>query len=239
MDQVEVSDVNEQFLDEFLEALQSAINQMSADGIRISFVTSKGRELGKYMADILDEEWKQNRGVEIASVGIASISYDEESTKLINMRNQGAMLSDPTIREGYVQGSVARGMEAAGSNAAGSVSGFMGMGMSMQGGSGVMGAASEANLRQMEMNRQHAQAAGTAGMAAATWICSCGTENTGKYCAECGKPMPTAWTCSCGTENTGKFCTECGKPAPAAPWTCSCGAVNTGKFCAECGKPKA
>lgn len=76
MDQVEVSDVNEQFLDEFLEALQSAINQMSADGIRISFVTSKGRELGKYMADILDEEWKQNRGVEIASVGIASISYD-------------------------------------------------------------------------------------------------------------------------------------------------------------------
>ena len=138
MDQVEVSDVNEQFLDEFLEALQSAINQMSADGIRISFVTSKGRELGKYMADILDEEWKQNRGVEIASVGIASISYDEESTKLINMRNQGAMLSDPTIREGYVQGSVARGMEAAGSNAAGSVSGFMGMGMSMQGGSGVM-----------------------------------------------------------------------------------------------------
>lgn len=65
MDQVEVSDVNEQFLDEFLEALQSAINQMSADGIRISFVTSKRRELGKYMADILDEEWKQNRGVEI------------------------------------------------------------------------------------------------------------------------------------------------------------------------------
>lgn len=235
MDQVEVSDVNEQFLDEFLEALQSAINQMSADGIRISFVTSKGRELGKYMADILDEEWKQNRGVEIASVGIASISYDEESTKLINMRNQGAMLSDPTIREGYVQGSVARGMEAAGSNAAGSVSGFMGMGMSMQSGSGVMGAASEANLRQMEMNRQHAQA----DMAAATWICSCGTENTGKFCAECGKPMPTAWICSCGTENTGKFCTECGKPAPAAPWTCSCGAVNTGKFCAECGKPKA
>ena len=56
MAQVEVSDVNEQFLDEFLEALQSAINQMSADGIRISFVTSKGRELGKYMADILDEE---------------------------------------------------------------------------------------------------------------------------------------------------------------------------------------
>ena len=239
MAQVEVSDVNEQFLDEFLEALQSAINQMSADGTRISFVTSKGRELGKYMSNILDEDWKQNRGVEIASVGIASISYDDASTKLINMRNQGAMLSDPTIREGYVQGSVARGMEAAGSNAAGSVSGFMGMGMGMQAGAGVMGAASEANIRQMEMNRQQQAQATQQNTASNGWTCSCGATNTGKFCSECGKPMPTTWTCSCGAVNTGKFCTECGKPAPEVPWICSCGAVNTGKFCSECGKPKA
>lgn len=32
------------------------------------------------------------RGMEIQSVGIASVSYDEESQKLINMRNEGAML---------------------------------------------------------------------------------------------------------------------------------------------------
>ena len=132
------------------------------------------------MSNILDEDWKQNRGVEIASVGIASISYDDASTKLINMRNQGAMLSDPTIREGYVQGSVARGMEAAGSNAAGSVSGFMGMGMGMQAGAGVMGAASEANIRQMEMNRQQAQAA-QQNTASNGWTCSCGAVNTGKF----------------------------------------------------------
>ena len=40
MDHVEITDINEQYLSEFLEALQSAINQMSADGTRISFVTS-------------------------------------------------------------------------------------------------------------------------------------------------------------------------------------------------------
>lgn len=91
-DYVEMDFLNEQFLDEFLEALQSSINQMSADGVRISLVASKARELGKYMAVTLDEEWKQIRGMEIQSVGIASISYDEESTKLIHMRNQGAML---------------------------------------------------------------------------------------------------------------------------------------------------
>ena len=44
-DHVEISDVNEQYMAEFLEALQASINQMSADGIRISYVPSKGREL--------------------------------------------------------------------------------------------------------------------------------------------------------------------------------------------------
>ena len=55
---VEISQINEQYLAEFLEALQSSINQMSADGTRISYVSSKGRELSKYMAQTLDEEWK-------------------------------------------------------------------------------------------------------------------------------------------------------------------------------------
>ena len=68
------------------------------------------------------------RGIEVQSVGIASISYDEESQKLIQMRNQGAMLSDAAIREGYVQGAMARGFEAAGSNANGSAAGFVGIG---------------------------------------------------------------------------------------------------------------
>ena len=68
-DHVEITEINEQYLSEFLEALQASINQMSADGIRISYVSSKGRELSKYMADTLDEEWNALRGMEIQSVG--------------------------------------------------------------------------------------------------------------------------------------------------------------------------
>ncbi len=238
-DQVEVSDINEQFLFEFLEALQSSINQMSADGIRISYVTSRSRELGEYMSDTLDEEWRQKRGIEIVSVGIGSVSYDETSTKLINMRNEGAMLSDPTVREGYVQGSIARGMEAAGSNANGSMAGFMGMGAGMQAGGGFMGTASAANMQQMEMMRQQQAAAGaqqqpnaqqqTAGFDQQTFQTSA---------AGASQQQPASWTCACGAVNTGKFCPECGKPAPSAEWTCSCGSVNKGKFCPNCGKPR-
>ncbi len=208
-DHIEVLDINGQYLSEFLEALQSSINQMSADGIRISYVASKGRELGQYMSDVLDDQWRAGRGIEIQSVGIASISYDEDSKSLIQMRNQGAMLSDPGIREGYVQGAAARGIEAAGSNTNGSLAGFMGMGMGMNTAGGFMGAASAANANQMQMN----QAAKNAG-------------------------AQETWTCSCGSVNTGKFCPDCGSKKPEGPWTCGCGAVNTGKFCSECGKPR-
>ena len=203
---VKLNDINEQYLSEFLEALQSAIGQMSVDGIRISHIQSKGRELGKYMADILDAEWKQMRGMEVQSVGIASISYDEESQKLINMRNQGVMLSDAAIREGYVQGSIARGMEAAGSNSAGAAAAFMGMGVGMNAAGGFMSSASATNMAQMQMQAQQAASAGS-------WTCECGAVNTGKFCGECGKPaQKKEWFCTeCGAKNTGKFCSECGK----------------------------
>ena len=241
--QVEIEDINEQYLAEFLEALQSAINQMSADGIRISYVASKGRELGKYMADTLDGDWNRMRGMEIQAVGIASVSYDEKSTELINMRNEGAMLSDPTVREGYLQGHVARGLEAAGSNANGSMAGFMGMGVGMQAAGSAMGAASAANMQQMQMRHasqtsaQHGQ-----NMQKPSWVCACGAQNSGKFCSECGQPQPKdlkGWTCSCGQVNSGKFCSECGAPKPEqkGAWTCACGAVNSGKFCSECGSP--
>ena len=125
MDHVSIVDIQKLYIAEFLTAVQTAVNKMSMDGIRISHVTSKAMELANYMGEVLDESWNEKRGMQIESVGINSITYDEQSKKLIDMRNQGAMLSDPLIREGYVQGSVARGLEAAGSNSAGSAAGFL------------------------------------------------------------------------------------------------------------------
>ncbi|MBQ9071519.1 MAG: SPFH domain-containing protein [Clostridia bacterium] len=234
---VDIADINEQYLSEFLEALTAAINRMSADGIRISYVASKSRELSQYMATELDSAWREMRGIEVQSVGIASVSYDEESKELINMRNRGAMLSDATVREGYVQGSVARGIEAAGSNSAGSAQGFFGVGMGMSGSAGFMGAATETNRRAMENDAAKKASANS-------WTCACGNENTGKFCSECGKEMPSKkekWVCSCGAENSGKFCSECGAAKPASEWVCECGNVNSAssKFCSECGKRKA
>ena len=213
---VEMQDINEQYLSEFLDALQSTMNQMSMEGIRISHVASKGRELSKYMATTLDEEWRQMRGFEVQSVGISSISYDDESKELINMRNKGAMLGDPSVREGYVQGSVARGLEAAGSNEGGATGAFLGMGLGPQAGGGFMGAASASNQNQMNQQQQQNQEAQKASPGD-NWFCTeCGAKNSGAFCGECGnkKASAPASQCSnCGFKPEGdipNFCPECG-----------------------------
>lgn len=248
---VDINDINEQYLNEFLEALQAAINQMSADGTRISFVTSKARELSKYMANVLDEEWNQNRGMQVQSVGIGSLSYDEESQKLINMRNQGAMLSDPSVREGYVQGAIARGVEAAGSNTAGAGAAFMGVGLGMNAAGNMAGAFSASNQQQMQYQQAQQQAQQQQAQQGG-WKCSCGVTNGDNmaFCPGCGskkpapKPAEGGWTCSCGATNGANmaFCPNCGskKPAEAAAKSAfcpNCGAklADGAKFCVECG----
>lgn len=240
-DRIEIKDLSEQLFNEFMDALQSAINQMSVDGVRISAISSKSRELSKYMSKTLDEDWTELRGIEVCSVGIASISYDDQSKALIEMRNKGAMMSDPTIREGFVQSSIAQGLQSAGSNTAGAGNAFMAMNMGMGGAGGFMNAASQTNAAQMQA-QQAQQAQQAASQAAAnTWKCSCGAENTGNFCNNCGskKPAPAGeWTCSCGTKNTGKFCGNCGAKNPNEEWTCSCGTVNKGNFCNNCGSKR-
>ena len=225
-DYVEFADISEQYASEFLQALQSSINQMSADGTRISHVTSKALELGKYMASALDQDWNQMRGMEIQAVGIASISYDEKSQELINLRNEGAMLSDPNVQRGYMVGHMARGMEAAGSNEGGAMNAFLGMGMGMNMQGNILG--------QMPVGTPQQPVQAMPQMAAAM-----ASQPVAPQPVAAPQPAAGTWTCACGNVNSGKFCPECGNPAPAADWTCACGAVNSGKFCSECGKPRA
>lgn len=223
-DRVDIAEINEQYVSEFLEALQSAINQMSADGQRISFLSSKARELGKYMAQVLDEDWGINRGMEIQSVALASISYDEKSQELINLRNEGAMLSDPSIAQGFMVKNMSEGVKAAGSNSAGAMQGFMGVGIGASAMGNMMNGFTQMNQSIQQQNMQ--QGAFMGGVAQP---------------AQPTQSAQAGWTCSCGAVNTGNFCSNCGsaKPVVAGPWTCSCGAVNTGNFCSNCGNPKA
>lgn len=220
---VEYSEVKAQYNEEFVSALGAAINQYSADGERISYIKSKQRKLGQYMAQTLDDEWTQNRGMEVFSVA-ADVSYTEDSQELINMRNKGAMMSDAAVQQGYVAANISEGLKDAGSNANGAMAGFMGMGIGMNAGGNILGGYQQnPHYNNQQPNGvaqapapQQAQPVQTAAPSANSWTCACGAINTGKFCPECGQPKPEApkkrFCTNCGYElNPGaKFCPECG-----------------------------
>jgi len=241
---------------EFISALQPAFARISELNIRPSAIPAHAEELSDAMNTALTKKWTELRGLAVVSIALNPITLSDEDTQMIKQMQRNAAMRDPTMAAATLVGAQAQAMQSAASNPNGAMMGFMGMNMAGQ--AGGMNAQNLFAMGQQQQMQQQVQqqmqqaqqpAGGTAGAAAGadSWTCECGTKNTGKFCANCGKPKPApkpaadSWTCECGTVNTGKFCANCGKPKPAPKadgWTCSCGTVNKGKFCMNCGKPK-
>lgn len=216
---------------EFISALTPSIGKLSALGIRPSAIPAHNAEIEDELRNQLADEWKNARGIEVKSIALNPIDLPEDQAKLITDAQRAAILRDPTMAAATLVGSQAAAMEAAANNSAGAMTGFMGLGMAMNNGSGI--------------NASNLYAMGEKPKKAGEWKCSCGAVSVGKFCAECGSKKPESrtentWKCSCGNLASGKFCAECGskKPADADGWTCSCGTVNKSKFCSECGGKK-
>ena len=223
---------------ELLTALQPAFAKISEMGIRYSALPGHTLELADALNEQLSSKWRDLRGMEIVSFGVSSVKANEEDEQMIKELQRNAAFMDPTRAAAHLVGAQASAMQAAASNtAAGPAMAFMGMNQAA--------AAGGVNARDLYQMGGQQTAAQPQAAPAAGWTCSCGhTGNTGKFCAECGKPRPEApavWVCSCGAKNSGKFCSECGRPRPAAKCA-NCGFVpadptNPPKFCPECGKP--
>ena len=225
--------IDGQLKSELMTALQPALAKISALGIRYSELPAHTTELADALNEVLSKKWGDLRGIEIVSFGVSNVNISEEDQAYIKELQRDAAFRNPNMAAAHMLGSQATALKDAAKNAAGSAVGFMGMNMT-----GGFAGTQAADL--YKMGAAQAPAAPDQ-PAAGGWTCSCGhAGNTGKFCAECGKPRPeeSSWTCSCGAKNTGKFCSECGKPKPAADWTCSCGTVNKGKFCSNCGSPR-
>jgi membrane protease subunit (stomatin/prohibitin family) len=181
----------------------------------ISFQTDKLAEL---LNEALTAKWREGRGIEIVNFGITCTATPEDELRIKQLQTS-AVMRDPTMAAASLVNAQSDAMRTAAGNTGGAMTGFMGMGMA-----GMAGGMNPQNLFAMGQ-QQGGQPPASPPPATPPGPAS---------------SSATAWTCSCGhAGNTGKFCAECGKPAPAAAWTCSCGhAGNTGKFCAECGKPQ-
>lgn len=215
-----VEDFTQQYQSEFMEALQVSIANLSISGTRITHLPAKGSELSSHMDQVLDDKWKSLRGIDIISVGINAITYTEDSKAILQERNKGSVLSDPNIRQGYVQGSVARGFENAGSNEAGAGNTFIGMGMGANAAGGMFGEMTKANQEQIQQENQRISESQSNQnhQMAGSWTCAeCNTNNVGNYCSNCGNKKPE--------QKTGGFCSNCGfKFEGEKP-----------KFCPNCG----
>jgi len=219
--------IDSQLKTELLTALQPAFARISAQHIDYTELPGRTLELADALNDVLSKKWRDLRGIEIVSFGVSSVRANEDDEEKLQK-----------IQMGMAAEAQADAMRLAAQNEGGGAAmGMFGMQMAGQAGAGLYQQAAQlAAQRQAFQQRPAAPAAGT-------WTCACGTENTGKFCQNCGKskPAPAAtgtWTCTCGATNTGKFCQNCGKPRPAGDWVCSCGTTNTGKFCQNCGKPR-
>ncbi|HKM32812.1 MAG TPA: SPFH domain-containing protein [Oscillospiraceae bacterium] len=251
-----LSDLAEQYINEFLMAYTTALASLSADSVLVSDIPIKTMELGQYMAEVLDNEWLSKRGFLIHSVGIASISFDEKTDKLLEQYGSDSILFDPNARAARMTAGMAAGLEAAGSNEGGAMMGFAGMAMGMNAASG-MGVMP--NQQQAYPQQGQVPPPPTVNVAAATtqpttsgWDCSsCGKNmpNEAVFCAECGnkKPEPASsdkWECSCGNITEDNFCSKCGnKRAEQASYKCSNCSWEPAdpkappKFCPKCGDP--
>ena len=201
--------IDTQLKTEFVSALQPAFGKLSALGLRPNEIVTHNTELEEAMNEALSAKWRDLRGLEVVTVALGSVTLPDEDAELIKNAQRAAILRDPTMAAATLTGATADAMRAAASNENGAMAGFMGMGMAMNAAGG-MGAQ---NLYAMGA-QQNAQNAAAPAPAAGAWTCECGTQNTGNFCTNCGKPKSTGWTCACGTQNTGNFCTNCGKPKP-------------------------
>ena len=242
-DEYEFGDeLEQQMKSEFLDKLQPAFARISEMGIRYSALPGRTTEISDAMKELLSPEWGEARGLEVVKVAISSVTANEEDEKMIKEMQRNVAFMDPARAMAHTVGANAAAMQAAASNTAGAMTGFMGMGMAQNMGGGTMQA-----LAGMVQQQAQQQAPAASAQPAAGWTCSCGAVATGKFCTECGSPKPAAdgWTCACGAVNKGKFCPECGakKPAGVPQYKCDkCGwepekGTNPPKFCPECGDP--
>ena len=241
--------IDSQLRTELLTKLQPAFAKISAMGVRYSEVPAHTTEIAKELDELLTEEWKEHRGIEIETFGVSSVTLREEDEQIIKEAQRNAINRDPNMAAATLVGAQAQAMQDAANNegGAGAFMGFAGMNMAQnagaaqasglfqQAGATSSGQRTDIDGTSAQMQANQASMGGAAAGAATGTAGSASPGSTAGTTAGVGE-----WVCECQEVNKGNFCGNCGKPRPVARgvWTCDCGQENTGNFCGNCGKPR-
>lgn len=216
----------DQFLADFLQALQPALAKVAGQKISYDMLPGSVNEISSAVKDCLEDTWG-SQGINVVRVSIASATPTEESAKSIKAAQGDRLYAmNPAMQGARANAAASEAIKDAAKNENGAMSGFMGMGMINQGGA-MFGANISADSQQKEQLDEVKVVGG--GVAEKPQEEEIKEEKEGVKCPKCG------------TLITGKFCSECGEPKPEEPKEKKCPKCGTianpnAKFCTECGE---
>lgn len=252
--------IEEKFRSDLLTNLQPAFAEVAKKKIMYDELPGYTAEIADALNAKMSPKWAQVDGLSIVQFGINSVTARDEDVERLQKFQSSRVYGNVNMAAGELASAqadalrgIGEGMKKGGGDNASGMMAFMAMN-----GAQSAGGVNAGQLFQMgaQQNQQQPVAA-TNDIPVGTivsedelkkmnaWKCACGTENTGKFCRECGtvKPARITWMCDCGSENVGKFCNNCGKPKPPEvdKYKCNkCGwepedITKPPKFCPECG----
>ena len=214
-DEYKKQEIDEQLHTEIMAAFANVMNSLGSDKYKIEAMElqNKTDEIKQIMDEEVFDKSIRDRGLQLVSFSVASVSFDEESKQKIDNYELGG---DQYSQQGAITGSYAEAIKDAANNANGPATGMMGIGMMNMASGGMFGAVGGNHLEYMKPqtlkeDEPKAEEANVEGVKCP----NCGNIIKGNFCTECGTKKP---------ENQDKFFSKCG--AKANP---------NAKFCMECG----
>ena len=190
----------EQMRTEVMSVFQNVLNELGTEKYKVPVLElpSQTDEIKELMDEKVYDDPIRKRGLSIVVFAVESVSLDEKSENYIN---QYILSANSNMQQGTLTEAYAQAVKNAASNSNGASNGFMGIGMMNMAGNGVFGATTANASNGVAQNIAQTQNMQANTKQADSWKCSkCNSENTGKFCSECGTPK----------ENQDKVCPKCG-----------------------------
>ena len=127
-DEYRRDDIIKQMQSEVMAALQNVLNELGTSKYKVPVLElpSQTDEIMHVLSERVFDQPIRDRGLQLLSFAIESVSLDEDSQKKIDNYE---MASNSQLQQGKIASSYANALEKAAENANGATAGFMGLGM--------------------------------------------------------------------------------------------------------------